>query len=78
MVCSFGLSIHLWVVSGTDVLFDVQVFAEFSHGGGCESGVSIGYDLLGEAIVWEYVFAVEFGNSYGVNRFFAQDEDGSF
>ncbi len=66
------------MIGGADVLFDVQVFAEFSHCGGCESGVPVGYDLLGEAIVWEYVFAVEFGNSYGVNCFFAWDEDGSF
>ncbi len=66
------------MVGGADVLFDVQVFAEFSHGGGCESGVSVGYDLLGEAVVWKYVFAVEFGDPYGVNCFFAWDEDGSF
>ena len=66
------------MVSGADVLFDVQVFAEFPHRSGCESGVSVRYDLLGEAVVWEYVFSVEFGNSYGVNFFFAWDKDGSF
>ena len=78
MICSFGLSVHLWVVGSADVLFDVQVFAEFPHCSSRESGVSVGYDLLGEAVVWEYVFAVEFGDPYGINCLFAWDEDGSF
>ncbi len=65
------------MVSGADVLFDVQVFAEFPHRSGCESGVSVGYDFLREAIVWEYMFSVEFGDSYGVNCFFTWDKDGS-
>src|SRR6266404_6346358 len=37
LVGSFGLSVRLRVVSGADVLFDVQVFAQFLHSGGCES-----------------------------------------
>ncbi len=66
------------MIGGADVLFNVQVFAEFLHCSGCESGVSVGYDLLGEAVVWEHVFTVEFGDSYGVDCFFAWDKDGSF
>ncbi len=78
LVGSFGLSIRLGVIGGTDVLFDVQVFAEFSHCGGCESRVAVGDDLLGEAVMGEHVFAVEFGDSYGVDCFLAWDEYGSF
>jgi len=65
------------VVSGTDVLFDIQVFAQFPHRGGRESGVSVGDDLLWEAIVGEDVFAIEFSDSYGVDCFFAWDKYGS-
>ncbi len=68
----------MWEVGGADVLFDIQIFAEFPHGGGRESGVSVGYDLLGEAVVWEYVFAIEFSDSYGIDCLFAWDKDGSF
>ena len=66
------------MIGSADVLFDVQVFTEFPHCGGCELGVSVRYDFLGEAIVGEHVFAIEFGDSYGVNCFFAWDKDGSF
>jgi len=65
------------VICSADVLFDVQIFAKFLHHGGSESGVLVGYDLLGEAIVWEDVFAIEFGDPYGVDCFFAWDEYGS-
>src|SRR6266436_1003114 len=34
LVGPLGLSVRLWVVSGTDVLFDIQVFAQFPHRGG--------------------------------------------
>src|SRR6266403_1677270 len=78
LVGSLGLSVRLRVVSGADVLFDIQVFAQFPHCGGRESGVSVGNDLLWEAIVGEDVFAIELGDSYGINRFFAWDEYGSF
>ncbi len=65
------------MVGSADVLFDVEVFAEFPHRSSCESGVSVGYDLLGKAVVWEHVFAVKFSDSYGINCFFAWDEYGS-
>src|SRR6266436_1608235 len=78
LVGSFGLSVHLGVIGGTDVLFNVQVSAEFPHGGGRESGVSVGDDFPGEAVMGKHVFAIEFGDSYGVDRFFAWDEYGSF
>ncbi len=78
LVGSFGLSVRLRVVGGADVLFDVQVFAQFPHCGSRKSGVLVRDDLLWEAIVGEDVFAVEFSDSYGVNRFFAWDEYGSF
>ena len=77
MVRSFGLSVRLWVIGGADVLFDVQVFAEFPHRSGRKSGVSVRDDLLGEAVMGEHVFAVEFGDSYGVDCFFTWDEYGS-
>ncbi len=66
------------MVCGANVLFDVQVFAELLHRGGGEPGISVGYDLLGEAVVWGDMFAVEFGDSYGVDCFLAWDEYGSF
>ncbi len=62
------------MVGSADVLFDVQVFAEFPHRGGHELRVAVGDDLLREAVVGEHVFAVEFGNSYSVDGFFAWDE----
>ncbi len=62
------------VIGGTDVLFNVQVSAEFPHGGGRKLGVTVGDDFPREAVMGEHVFAVEFGNSYGVDRFFAWDE----
>ncbi len=66
------------MVGGADVLFDVQVFAEFPHRGGHESGVVVRDDFLRESVVGKYMFAVEFGDPYGVDRFFAWDEYGSF
>ncbi len=66
------------MVGSADVLFDVQVFAEFPHRSGRESGVAVGDDFLGESVVGKYVFAVKFGNPYGIDRFFAWDEYGSF
>ncbi len=77
MIGPFGLAVRLWVVCHADVLFDVQVFAEFLHCSGSESGVLVRYHFLGEAVVWKNVFAVEFGDSYGVNCFLAQDKYGS-
>ncbi len=66
------------MIGGTDVLFNVQVLAQFPHRGSCKSGVVVGDDLLGEAVMGENVFAVKFGDSYGVNRFFAWDKYGPF
>ncbi len=77
LVGSLGLSVHLGVIGSADILFDIQVFAQFPHCGGRESGVSVGNDLLWEAVVGEDVFAVEFGDSYGIDCFFAWDEYGS-
>src|SRR6266436_9112645 len=77
LVGSLGLSVRLRVIRCADILFDIQVFAQFSHFGGRESGVSVGNDFLREAVVGENVFAVEFGDSYGVNCFFAWDKYGS-
>ncbi len=62
------------MIGSADVLSDVQVFAEFPHSGGCKSGVAVGDDLLGEAVVGEHMFAVEFSNSYGIDCFSAWDE----
>src|SRR6266403_2087844 len=78
LVGPFGLSVCLRVVGGADVLFDVQVFTEFPHCSSRKSRVVVRDDLLGEAIVGEYVFAVEFGDSYGIDCFPAWDEYGSF
>ncbi len=66
------------MIGGADVLFDVQVFAEFLHCSGRKSGVAVRDDLLREAVMGEYMFAVEFGDSDSVDCFFAWDEYRSF
>ena len=66
------------MIGSANVLFDVQVFTEFPHRGSRELGVAVGDDFLREAVVGEYVFAVEFSDSYGVDCLSARDEYGSF
>ena len=78
LVCTFGLSVGLGVISCADVLRDSQGAAEFSGECGCEMGVSIGNDACGESVMWKYVSSVKFGCVFGVDGFVAQNKNRCF
>ncbi len=46
MVGSLGLPVRLGVIGSANVLFNVQVFAEFPHCGGHKSGVAVRDDVI--------------------------------
>ena len=45
LVCALGLTIGLWMVSGGEVEFDVQEFAQGSGELGSEGGAPVGNDI---------------------------------
>ena len=78
LVCTFGLSVGLGVISCADVLRDSQGAAEFSGECGCEMGVLIRNDTCGKSIMWEYVSSVKFSCAFGVDGFIAGNKNGCF
>ena len=58
LICSFRLAVGLWVVGGTDVLFDIKDMAQFLGEVGGETGITVGNNFLRGAIVGKHVLDV--------------------
>ena len=60
----FRLAISSWVESSGSVLSYARCLARFGCEFACESGILVMDECLGESYMFEYVFQVEFGNSF--------------
>ena len=76
LIRSLGLAIRLGVISGADILFDIENAAKFLWEVRREAGISVCDDLAGGAIMWENMLNIEVGDGGGGGRFMARDKDG--
>ena len=58
LICSFRLSICLWVISGRRISADSKTFAQFLEQLGCESGVAIGDDFVRYSVMYHHMLYV--------------------
>ena len=60
------------------ILPNTERLAQFGCETAHEAGVSVMNELFGESYVLEYMFQIEFGDSFSCYRLIAQNEDYSF
>ena len=58
LICSFRLAVGLWVVGGTDVLFDIKDMAQFLGKVGGEMGITVGNNFPRGAVVGKHMLDV--------------------
>ena len=59
LVGAFQLPIRLWVICSGNVLYDVQLFAQFRCEVQCKVYITIGDNLGGNPKVWEDMLCIE-------------------
>ena len=78
LIRSFRLAVSLGVIGGAYVLFDVEDATKFLWEVGCETGISVGNDLAGSAVMWKDMLNIEVGDGGGGGCLITGDENGRF
>ena len=77
LICSFRLTVGLWMIGRADVLFDIQLVAELPEELGGEACVAIGDDFLRDAGIREGVISKQPRDFLTSHVFPARDQDDS-
>ena len=75
LIRSFRLTIGLWMIGRADVLFDIQLVAEFPEELGGEACIAIGDNFLGDAGIREGVISKQPRDFLTSHVFSAWDQD---